>query len=108
MKARIDSFDASGLTLRSRREKLTLAYREILTAEHLPQPWRGLRIHVLKGEPIRVRCRGAKRVAIEYQLRRRGVRIVDEYGAMITPTFLDFNEELAKDPLRLRQSSDDA
>jgi len=106
--AKIVDFDGPGLVLSSRGDQFTIPYGELLTAEHLPQPWRGLRLHVLTGEPMRVRCWGADRVAIELELRRRGLRIVDEYGAMITPTFLDFEEELAKDPVRLRQSSDDA
>jgi hypothetical protein len=106
---KITEFEDSGLVIEARRHtRLRVAYGDILTAERLPQPWRGLRLHVRKAEPLRVRCWGARRVAIEDELRWRGVRIVDEYGAMITPTLVDFEEELANEPIRLRQSSDDA
>lgn len=106
--ARLVDWEEDTLTLRLPRQLVRVPYREILTAEHLPHPWRGLRLHVSQGEAVRVRCWGRRRIAIENELRRRGVRIVDEYGAMITPTLLDFMDELANEPARLRQSSDDA
>jgi hypothetical protein len=45
---------------------------------------------------------------VESELRRRGVRIVDLWGCIIAPTLLDFEEELAREPVRMRQSSDSA
>ena len=87
---------------------MTLSYGEILTAERLPQAWRGLRLHTRTTEPLRVRCGRDDRQALENELRRRGVRIVDEWGAMITPSLDDFVAELAREPTRVRQSSDNA
>jgi hypothetical protein len=55
-----------------------------------------------------VRCRRSRREAIESGLRFVEVRIVDWWGAIIAPTLLDFEEELAREPVRLRQSSDNA
>jgi hypothetical protein len=83
------------------------AYGEILTAERLPSMW-GLRFHTRTSKPFRVACRGAARIAIEGELRRRGVRVVDEYGAIIAPTMEDFEAELNCGPGELRQSSDNA
>jgi len=53
-------------------------------------------------------CRPSHRLALESELRARGVRIVDEYGALITATFEEFEIELAREPEGLRQSSDNA
>ena len=89
------------------RDRFTIAYGEILTAERLASG-RGIRLHTRTTEPVRLACRGDARTAIEDELRRRGVRVVDEYGAMITPTLDDFETELAREPVRLRQSSDNA
>lgn len=85
-----------------------IPYREILTAERL-RSRRGLDLHV-QGmiEPVRVRCRRAECETIESGLRFMGVRIVDCWGAIIAPTVLDFEEELAREPVRVGQSSDDA
>lgn len=91
-----------------RRPKAGLVYGEILTAERLRQPWRGLRLHVRIREPIVISCHGERQREIEDELRRRGVRIVDEYGAMITPTLADFEAELAREPVGMGQSSDNA
>jgi hypothetical protein len=108
VRAAIVGFESGGICLRrGLRERLTLSYREVLTAERLPSG-RGLRLHTRTSDPVRVRCRGAGRLALENELRRRGVRIVDEYGAMITPTLKDFEAELALSPDGLRQSSDNA
>ena len=103
------SFRPVGVVLGSRwrRRKRSLAYGEFLTAERLPSGL-GLRLHTRTMQPLKVSCRGESRIAIENELRRRGVRIVDEYGAMITPTVEDFEAELARAPVRLRQLSDDA
>ena len=96
-----------GIYLRRRRRGFSVAYGEILTAERLASG-RGLRLHTVTSEPMTVRCRGSARLATENELRRRGVRVVDEYGAMITPTLRDFESELSRDPAHLRQSSDNA
>jgi hypothetical protein len=86
----------------------TIRYSEILTAERLRSA-RGLDLHT-RGlmEPIRVRCRRSRREELERGLRFMGVRIVDCWGAIIAPSLLDFEEELAREPVHLRQSSDDA
>ena len=108
VRARIVSFERSGLILERRwRRRFTVAYGELLTAERVPQAW-ALRLHTRTTDPIRVRCRPRERVSLENELRDRGVRVVDEYGAMITPTLEDFELELAREPVRLRQSSDSA
>jgi hypothetical protein len=88
--------------------ELTILYGEILTAERR-RSRRGLDLHTRgQMEPVRVRCRGARLYEVESQLRLLGVRIVDCWGAIIAPTFLDFEEELANEPVRVRQSYDDA
>ena len=84
-----------------------MTYGEILTAERLPSG-AGLRLHTRTMAPLIVRCRGRSRLATENELRQRGVRVVDEYGAMIAPTLADFIGELAREPTGLRQSSDSA
>jgi hypothetical protein len=45
---------------------------------------------------------------VEHKLRIAGVRVVDCWGAIIAPTLLDFEDELAREPRRVRQLSDDA
>ena len=108
MRARIVGFEEPGLILRrGRREQFTVTYGEILTAERLRSIW-GLRLHTRSSEPVRIPCRGADRTAIEDGLRRRGVRVVDCWGAIIAPTLLDFEDELARAPETVRQSSDNA
>lgn len=59
-------------------------------------------------DPVDVRTGRDERMAIEQELRRRGVRVVDCWGAIIAPTLLDFEDELARQPVGLRQSSDNA
>jgi hypothetical protein len=105
--ARIVSFESPGLILRRGRSRFTVAYGEILTAERLRSIW-GLRLHTRSSEPLRVPCRGAARTAIEDELRRRGVRVVDCWGAIVSPTLADFEQELNREPSRVRQSSDNA
>ena len=107
MRARIASYEEPGLVLRRGRQGFTLAYGEILTAERLASGL-GLILHTRTSEPVRIRTRGESRLVAENELRQRGVRIVDEYGAMITPMLEDFEAELAREPVGLRQSSDDA
>lgn len=85
----------------------TVTYGEVLTAERTH--WgRALMLHTRTMGTLRVSCRGNARLELENELRQRRVRVVDEYGAMITPTVADFETELARDPVRLRQLSDDA
>jgi hypothetical protein len=88
--------------------ELTILYGEILTAERL-RSRRGLDLHTRgQMEPVRVRCRGSRLYEIESQLRLLGVRVVDCWGAIIAPTLLDFEEELDREPVRVRQSYDNA
>jgi hypothetical protein len=106
--ARIVAFDGTGLVVKPRLgARFTIAYGEILTAERLPSA-RGLRLHTRSIERLRVRCRGAARTGVEHELRRRGIRVVDCWGAIIAPTLADFEEELDRDPVRVRQSYDSA
>lgn len=105
---RLVRVDAAGLVIKPwARASVTVEFGEVLTAERLRSIW-GLRLHRCSGEPLRIACRGAKRVAIEGALRRRGVRVVDCWGAIIAPTLLDFEDELARAPESVRQSSDSA
>lgn len=95
--------EAGIYVMRRWHRPVTLAYGEILTAERLGSGL-GLRLHTKGTEPVRILCREA----IENELRARGVRVVDEWGAIITPTLNDFVAELAREPVRMRQSSDNA
>jgi hypothetical protein len=99
----------TGVVVRGRGPgELTIPYEEILTAERL-RSRRGLDLHTRGSiEPVRVNCRRADREEVESGLRFLGVRIVDCWGAIIAPTLLDFEEELAREPVRMRQSSDNA
>jgi hypothetical protein len=108
VRASIASYEAAGLILKRRwRRGFTVSYGEILTAERRASIW-GLRLHTRTSAPVRIACRGEARVAIENELRRRGVRVVDEHGAIIAPTLEDFEAELLRGPNRMRQSSDNA
>jgi hypothetical protein len=108
MRSAIVSFESAGLILRPRfRGPFTVAYGEILSAERRPRG-RALRLHTRAGTSVSVACRGAFQLEIEDELRQRGVRIVDEWGAMITPTLADFELELGREPEGLRQSYDNA
>ena len=101
------SFEPQGLILRRGRSRFTVAYGEILTTERLRSAW-GLRLHTRSSDPLRLSCGGTERTGIEDELRRRSVRIVDCWGAIIAPTLADFEEELDREPVRMRQSSDSA
>jgi len=103
----VESLNDVAVVLRSRRRGLlVLKYGEILTAERASPPRRGLQFHaVLLDEPVYASC-GKDRTAVEDELRSRGVRIVDAYGCMVTPTFEDFEAELINKPVRVRQSYD--
>jgi predicted HTH domain antitoxin len=105
VRVRIVSFDGPGLIVKARRARFTIAYGEILTAERL-RTRRELRLHTRMGDDVRI-ARGSAS-SVEDELRRRGVRIVDCWGAIIAPTLLGFEEELAREPVRMRQSSDSA
>jgi hypothetical protein len=110
MRVRIVKFLESGLVVQPRWKKadgFTVAYGEILTAERMGSPTR-IRFHTRTTEALIVSCRGVGRTAAEDRLRQHGVRIVDEFGAMITPTVEDFAAELAREPMSVRQSSDNA
>jgi len=109
MAVRFVRFEDAGLVVRARGfGELGIPSQEILTAERL-RSRRGLDLHVRqRGEPVRVRRRRRDREMIESGLRSMGVRIVDCHGAIIAPTLLDFEEELDREPVRVRQSSDDA
>lgn len=106
---RFVEFDSARLVVKSRGSgSYAIAYEEILTAERL-RSRRGLDLH-LRGSarPVRMRCRRKDLEVIECGLRFEGVRIVDCWGAIIAPTLLDFEEELARHPVGMRQSSDSA
>lgn len=108
MRVSLVGFERPGLIVAQRwRGNFTVTYGEILTAERMASG-RGLRLHTRTTDPVRVACRGAARTEIENELRRRGVRIVDEFGAIIAPTLEDFESELARRPSPMRQSSDNA
>ena len=111
MRFKVVGFLEHGLALGRtwpRRGGFTVAYGEILSAERLPSPW-GLRLHTRTTEPIALRVRSCRSTEDRGRTPDRcGVRIVDEWGAIITPTLDDFLAELRREPLRLRQSSDNA
>jgi hypothetical protein len=107
MRAQVVSYEAAGLILKRRfGSAFTVAYGEILTAERL-RSRRALRLHTRTGYDVELGSRSSL-PAVEHELRRRGVRVVDCWGAIIAPTLLDFEEELARQPVGLRQSSDNA
>ncbi len=97
------------LVVKDRRSgEVMIPYVEILTAERL-RSRRGLDLHLKTSmRPVRVRCRRRDMWTIEDGLRIEGVRVVDCWGAIIAPTLLDFEEELAREPVIMRQSSDNA
>jgi hypothetical protein len=100
--------DQGVVVKRRGQDELTIPYGEILTAERLPSR-RGFDLH-MRGQlaPLRVKCRRSRLYEIESGLRFMGVCIVDCWGAIIAPTFLDFQEQLDLHPVRVRQSYDDA
>jgi hypothetical protein len=105
---KIVGFEQPGLIVERRsRGRSTITYGEILTAERLASG-RGLRLHTRVADPAFIACRGIDRTRLERELRKRGVRVVDEWGAIIAPTLEDFEAELARGPKIMRQSSDNA
>jgi hypothetical protein len=108
VRARIVRFDKPGLIVQARwRKRFTIAYGEILTAERM-RGGRGIRLHTRTSEAVRLVIAKGRLVEIEDVLRARGVRVVDCWGAMITPTIADFEHELERGPGHMRQSSDSA
>jgi hypothetical protein len=107
MRFKFVRLDDAGVVVRARRSgEVVVPFAEILTAERL-RSRRGLNLHMRGStDPVRVRCRRLRRETVERDLRFMGVRIVDCWGAIIAPTLLDFEEELAREPVHLRQSSD--
>ena len=82
-----------------------IAYGEILTAERM-RASRGLRLHTRTTDPVRVVIGGAALLEAERRFRWMGVRVVDCWGCLLTPTLADFEEALDLEPVRVRQSSD--
>lgn len=109
MRVVFESFDDAGVVVRVRGSGgFTIRFEEILTAERL-RSRRGVNLHTrTSARPTRMRCRRRDLSEIESGLRFEGVRVVDCWGAIIAPTLLDFEEELAREPVRMRQSSDSA
>lgn len=108
MAVRIVSWEAPGLIVKGRRAgRFTVTYGEILTAERVRQSWR-LVLHTRGYGDVSVWCGRGERAAVENALRQRGVRVVDSWGLILSPTLDDFMGELDREPVRVRQSSDDA
>jgi site-specific recombinase XerC len=83
MRVRVVRFDSPGLIVRSRFGRpFTIAYGEILTAARLRRA-SGVRLHTRTADPILVSVRGSRAIETESQLRAKGVRIVDCWGALI-------------------------
>ena len=108
MRIRLVRFEPAGIAVKTwRGVGLTVSFEEILTAERLTHPRRGIRLHTRNSDRLTLSC-GAARLDVENELREHGVRVVDCWGCIIAPTLLDFEEELAREPVRMRQSSDSA
>jgi hypothetical protein len=106
-RSRIEGFEEDGLVVAHGASRLTVGFSEILTAERL-RSRRALRFHMREGEPLVVAVRRRELWSVEDRLRANGVRIVDCSGAILAPTLWDFEEELDREPVRVRQSSDNA
>jgi hypothetical protein len=108
-RARIVRFELDGVVVdEPGADGVLITFDEVLTAER-SRSARGLELHTQASmEPTRIRCGRGERWAVEDRLRANGVRIVDCWGAIIAPTLADFEYELARTPVRLRQSSDNA
>jgi hypothetical protein len=108
MRVKILRYEEPGLVVKPLRGQLfTIAYGEILTAERL-RSRRGIRLHTRTTEPVRVAVRGAAVLETEAMLRDSGVRVVDCWGCLLTPTLADFEEALDQEPTSVRQSYDSA
>ena len=105
---RIREFGERGLLVKPLiGQAFGVAYDEILTAERM-RAGRGLRLHTRRTDPVRLAVRGTAILEAELKLRWMGVRVVDCWGCLLTPTLADFEEALDLEPLRVRQSSDSA
>jgi hypothetical protein len=88
------------------RRAFTIAYGEILTAERRRVGL--LRLHSRIYDDVQLVADRGCGLILEDQMRQRGVRIVDRWGAIIAPTIADFEKALAEKPRTMRQSSDSA
>jgi hypothetical protein len=94
--ARIQALEQAGLIVKPLfGRRFTVAYGELLAAERTRTGKRALLHTRVLDRPIRVI---GKSRHLEERLRERGVRIVDPYGALITPTLADFERELRRRP----------
>jgi hypothetical protein len=108
VRVKVREFKRQGVVVTSLlRQPFTIAYGEILTVERL-RGKRGLRLHTRMMEPIVVAVRGSDALAVEEAMRSRGVRIVDCWGCLLTPTLEDFENALGQEPPNVRQSYDNA
>lgn len=105
MRVSVVAVEDLGLTLRRRRDIWTVPFGELLTVERMPSGL-GLRLHVSATSEMWIWTRGRSRRVLEDRIRQRGVRIVDCWGAIVSPTLADFEAELANEPTPVRQSSD--
>jgi hypothetical protein len=106
MLTRVSRFAEAGVVLKPLGGgPYSIAYGEVLTVERARQSWR-LVLHTAMGE-VNLWCK-RNRLEVESEFRGHGLRIVDCWGAIISPTLADFEDELDREPLRVRQSSDNA
>jgi len=99
VRVQVVRFEEPGLVVkrRFRRRGFTVAYGEILTAERLSRA-KGIRLHTVTTESVRLAVRGSEVRDTEAALRAKGVRIVDRWGALLTPTLDDFQKALEEVP----------
>jgi hypothetical protein len=108
VRVKILRYEEPGVVVKPRRgNAFTIAYGQILTAERLPSR-RGIRLHTRTTEPIRVAVRRSALLETEVMLRAWGVRVVDCWGCLLTPTLAEFEEALDQEPVPVRQSYDNA
>jgi hypothetical protein len=108
VRVRILRYETPGLVVKPLIGRaFTITYGEILSAERLPAK-RGVRLHTRTTDPVRVVGRGEAVEEIESTLRARGVRIVDCWGCLLTPSLTDFESALDQEPTSVRQSYDSA
>jgi hypothetical protein len=108
VRVKILRYEKRGLVVKPLRGRpFTITYGEILTAERL-RSRRGVRLHTRTTDPVRVNVRGSAVLETEAMLRGSGVRVVDCWGCLLTPTLADFEEALEQEPLAVRQSYDSA
>src|SRR5258706_14374552 len=108
MLARVTRFEGRGLVVKPFVARaFTISYGEILTAERL-RAGRGIRLHTRTTDPVLLVLGRGRLTESEALLRAHGVRVVDCWGSLITPTLADFEDALARGPAPVRQSSDNA